>query len=370
MIMKILYIARSHLLKLFLISIFLTSCTGLSGVPKLLPERNLYTPGANGNVQASSSVLEIYFTKPESPHASEYKGGPDTKLAAAIDEARLSVDIAAYSLTLWSIRNALIHAHQRGVVVRMVMETDNLDSEEVQDIMAAGIPVVGDQREGLMHNKFVVIDQSQVWTGSMNFTVGGAYRDNNDLICIHSSKAAEDYTNEFEEMFVHHLFGPNVIADTPYPKLIIGGFQIEIYFSPDDGVASRLVELIKNANSSINFLAYSFTSDKLAAAIRERYQNGVKVSGVMDTAQVMSNQGGEFERFKQDGIDVVLDGNQTGLMHHKVMIIDRKIVITGSYNFSASAEENNDENVVIIFSPEIANQYLAEFSKIYSSSSQ
>ena len=58
------------------------------------------------------------------------------------------------------------------------------------------------------------------------------------------------------------------------------------------------------------------------------------------------------------------DGNP-GLMHHKVIIIDRSIVITGSYNFSASAEEVNDENLIVIFSPDIAAQYLAEFMRIY-----
>ena len=105
-------------------------------------------------------------------------------LAAAIDGARLSVDVAAYSLNLWSIRDTLIHAHQRGAVVRMVMESDNMDDLEVQDLMDAGIPVVGDQHEGLMHDKFVIVDRAEVWTGSMNYTVGEAYTDNNDLIRI------------------------------------------------------------------------------------------------------------------------------------------------------------------------------------------
>jgi phosphatidylserine/phosphatidylglycerophosphate/cardiolipin synthase-like enzyme len=52
-------------------------------------------------------------------------------------------------------------------------------------------------------------------------------------------------------------------------------------------------------------------------------------------------------------------------MHHKVMIIDRSIVITGSYNFSNSAEERNDENVVVIHNAEAAAQYLGEFQRVY-----
>ena len=100
----------------------------------------------------------------------------------------------------------------------MVMESDNMDNREVQRILDAGIPIVDDQHEGLMHNKFVVVDRSVVWTGSMNFTVGGAYKDNNNLVRIQSGKVAEDYTVEFEEMFSHHFFGPDVYAVTPYSK--------------------------------------------------------------------------------------------------------------------------------------------------------
>ena len=84
----------------------------------------------------------------------------------------------------------------------------------------------------------------------------------------------------------------------------------------------------------------------------------------MDDEQIISNQGTEYDAFMQAGLDVRRDGNP-GLMHHKVIIIDRSIVITGSYNFSASAETSNDENVVIIHSADAAGRYLAEFQRIY-----
>ncbi|MDO9348528.1 MAG: phospholipase D-like domain-containing protein, partial [Anaerolineales bacterium] len=229
---------------------------------------------------------------------------------------------------------------------------------------AAGIPILGDRREGLMHDKFVVIDRQEVWSGSMNFTTGGAYKDDNNLIRILSVEVALDYTTEFDEMFVDDKFGPATVADTPYPNPTIDGTPLEIYFSPDDGVAARLVELIQSAQESIYFLAYSFTSNDIGAAVIERAGAGVTVAGVMDAGQVNSNQGTEYDPFRQAGLDVRLDGS-AGLMHHKLFIIDGKIVITGSYNFSASAEERNDENVVIIFNPDVAAQYLTEFQRVY-----
>ncbi|KAF0107835.1 MAG: phospholipase D/Transphosphatidylase [Anaerolineaceae bacterium] len=308
--------------------------------------------------------LEIYFTSPSAPDASSYEGGPDEILAAAIDDAILSVDAASYSLNLWSIRDALIRAHRRGVVVRMIMESDNMDSDEVQDLLEAGIPIVGDQREGLMHDKFVIIDRSEVWTGSMNFTTNGAYEDNNNLLRLRSVQIAENYLTEFDEMFTGGFFGPAGEADTPFPRLTLDGTPVEIYYSPDDGVAARIVALVQAAQESIHFMAYSFTSDDIGGAIRERAQYGLIVSGVMDKGQVASNQGTEYDPFRQALLDVRLDGI-SGLMHHKVIIIDEQIVITGSYNFSASAETRNDENVVIIFDPEVAAQYMIEFRRVF-----
>ncbi len=312
--------------------------------------------------------FELYFTNPLSPVAKQKTGGPDGPLVAAIDQARLSIDAAIYSLSLDSVRNALIRAHDRGVQVRMVMESDNMDRSDPKKIIDAGIPVLGDRREGLMHDKFVVIDHSEVWTGSMNLTDGGAYTDNNNYIRIHSVKMAEDYTREFNQMFMNDKFGPDKTSGTPNPRVTIDGVPIDIYFAPEDHVANSLLDLINNAQQSIYFLAYSFTSDPLAEAIRARAGAGVTVKGVMDDGQIKSNIGTEYDPFLQAGLDVRKDGNTAGLMHHKVMILDSGIVITGSYNFTGSAEERNDENLLVIYDPQIAAQYLAEFQRVYAQS--
>jgi phosphatidylserine/phosphatidylglycerophosphate/cardiolipin synthase-like enzyme len=139
---------------------------------------------------------------------------------------------------------------------------------------------------------------------------------------------------------------------------------METYFSPEDLVAGHILAIIQNANESIYFLAYSFTADDLGAAIRQRAAEGLPVAGVMEDGQINSNQGSEYDSFLQAGMDVRRDGND-GQMHDKVIIIDRSIVITGSYNFTASAAEQNDENVVIIHDPAIASQYMEEFQHIF-----
>ena len=306
---------------------------------------------------------ELYFPAPIHPDADSLRGGPDRRLASAIDDARLSVDLAVYSFSLWSIRDAILDALHRGVQVRIVMESSNRDRDVPQELTGAGITILGDRREGLMHDKFVIIDRSELWIGSMNFTIGGGYKDNNNLMRIHSQKIIENYQTEFNEMFEDDHFGPDTVSDTPNPVTFVNGTMIETYFSPDDGVADVIVDLISNADESIYFMAYSFTSDPISEAIQARAAEGVTVAGVMDYSQMRSNQGGEYDTFAQAGYDVHTDGID-GLMHHKVFIIDEQIVITGSYNFSRSAEERNDENILVFYNTDIAEEFLKEFERV------
>jgi len=313
---------------------------------------------------SGESWYSLSFTDPNAPDADSYRGGPDEALAEAIDRARLSVDVAAYEFGLPSLRQALINAHRRGVEVRVVTDSSSMDYEELQDLIDAGIPVLGDRRESLMHDKFVVIDRQEVWTGSMNLTSSDTYHNRNNLLRLESSQAAENFTTEFEEMFVDDLFGQDTRRKTPYPEFTVEGTWIEIFFSPDDGTARHLVELLSSAQESIDFLAFSFTSDDLADAILERAAAGVRVRGVMDAGQAESNTGSEFDTFRQAGLDVRLDQNH-GKMHHKVLIVDGKIVVTGSYNFTSSAERRNDENTVILYQEAIARHFMEEFQRIY-----
>ena len=346
---------------LFIMALLMPLITGCD--EKRLPE---LTPSASpGESEGDLDAwFRIYFTDPNSPTAESYRGGPDTRLVTAIEEARVSVDAAIYDLNLWSLRDALTKAFRRGLAVRLVIESDNQDEPEIQDLKAAGIPILGDRREGLMHNKFVVIDRSQVWTGSMNFTTSDGYLNDNNLIQVRSVDLAEDYTIEFDEMFKDDMFGTDILSRTPHPELVVEGVPLEVYFSPDDGVAGHLVDLIRSAEQSIYFMAFSFTSDVLANTILERAKNGVIVAGVMEESQVESNSGTDYDRFRQAGLDIRLDGNPRN-MHHKVILIDDKIVVTGSYNFSNSAETINDENVLVIYDPRIADQFMGEFERVF-----
>ena len=271
----------------------------------------------------SNSWYSLYFT-----HPGEAGTGlaVESALVDSIISADESIDLALYSFSLPTIADALIAAHLRGVPVRLVMEADNMDSYQVNRLLAAGIPIQGDSSEGLMHNKFVIIDDREVWTGSLNLTITGAQEDANNLIRLTSPELALNYSIEFEAMFVKGLFGDQHWPDTPYPLLSIDGTVLEAYFPPNDGASIRLVELINEADESVIFLASNFTSDPLSQALLLAKLRGVTVSGLMDADNAVSDTGSDYQLMLNAGIPLVLD-NDPGSMHHKVLIIDHAIVV-------------------------------------------
>ena len=282
----------------------------------------------------------------------------------AIDGAQSRADLAVYDIDLLSVARALLRAQERGVRVRVVTDTDNAGNPAVNLLRGAGIPVRGDEREALMHDKFVVLDGREVWAGSMNLTENDAYRNNNNLLRIRSPEAASVFTAEFEEMFTDGLFGAASPDRPPAAALNLESGPVEILFAPEDHVQSRILEEIRGATTSIHFLAFSFTSDEIAAALKERAAHGVAVEGVFETQQVHSNTGAEFAPLRDAGLDVRLDANPRN-MHHKVILIDGRVVITGSYNFTGSAETRNDEDLLILRNSWLAGEYEREFQQIF-----
>ncbi len=335
----------------------------LSGPGPAVPSPTAAPEGALAET-TPGAAWQVFFTHPQDPASRTLRGGPDAALAKAIAQAAQSVDLAAHDLDLWSIRDALLQAARNGVPVRVVAESHNLDRPEFHALRAAEIPVVGDGREGLMHHKFAIIDGYEVWTGSMNFTLNGAYRNDNNLLRLRSTRLAADFTTEFEEMFRGHHFGPDALANTPYPRVSLDGVPVEVYFAPDDHPLVRLLDLVRQAHKRVCFLAFNFTDDDLAAELLALHQRGVPVRGVFEAQQVASSTGNEYPHLRQAGLAVRLDGNPYN-MHHKVFVIDDRWVVTGSYNFTRSAEERNDEALLIFDSPTLAATYMAEFERVW-----
>jgi phosphatidylserine/phosphatidylglycerophosphate/cardiolipin synthase-like enzyme len=312
---------------------------------------------------APAGPVAVFFSRPQ-VFDGEYAGGPDEILAGAIDAAAEKIDIASYDFDLLSLARALLRAKNRGVAVRIVVDSDNWSNEALDLLRGEGIPVAGDGRDGLMHDKFVVIDGREVWAGSMNLTVNDAYRNDNNLLRIRSAELARIFTAEFEEMFAAKKFGSSSPSGKAQPAVQAGAGTIEALFAPDEPVASRVIREIRAARTSIHFLAFSFTSGAIASAMLDRLPDGLALFGVLEGTQARSNSGAQFGALAAGGATVHLDANPRN-MHHKVIILDGRIVIAGSYNFTASAENKNDEDLLILDNPELAAAFEAEFRRIF-----
>ncbi len=137
---------------------------------------------------------------------------------------------------------------------------------------------------------------------------------------------------------------------------------VQAYFSPDDDVESVISYWVERANNSIEIAMYTFTSSRLAQSLIDVARRGVNVKIILEKNNV--NQYSRYMILKSNGIEVRLDSNPS-LMHNKFCIIDDEIVITGSYNWTKAAREENDENIVLIYCRELADLYHGEFHEMW-----
>jgi phosphatidylserine/phosphatidylglycerophosphate/cardiolipin synthase-like enzyme len=307
----------------------------------------LFTIFAHSNI-----FIKPYFSQTSGRY---YKKGVDRYIIRDIDSATLSIDMAMYLLTNRYITKALIDAHNRGVKVRVVTDDKKSNSKRYRELKRAGIVVQddGDSR-ALMHNKILIIDHQITWISSGNYTVYAFYRNHDNFLRIDKREISKYYRDKFSR-----LYSGDGEPVKPYLSK-----NLEIYFAPDMDIQKRLLARINHAKDSIYFLAYAFTNQQISKALVAAHNRGVDVKGVFDKAQNNYQKYSQYRYLKSKGIPVKLDKNRYKL-HHKVMIIDSKTVVVGSYNFTHRANNANAENVIIIKDSDIASQYIGEFEKIY-----
>ncbi|HOH50741.1 MAG TPA: phospholipase D-like domain-containing protein [Candidatus Hydrogenedentes bacterium] len=330
----------------------------LTAVPAPAPVRAPATPTAAAPPEASAPAVEALFFPADRADAA----GPHTRLLGALAGARESALCAWYDLDLPEAADVLVDLHRRGVRTALVTEYDHRDRAPLRRVREAGVPVVFDNGSGLMHDKFCVIDGRTVWTGSVNVTANGFFRNDNHALLVVSPELAASYAAEFDEMFTRRMFGAGPCLPTPRRGVTAGGVRIECLFSPDDGVAEALRAFVRGARTRVDFMAFSFTSEGLAEELAGRLAAGVAVRGVFERRGAGSPSSRD-EWLAVRGAEILLDGNP-GAMHHKVIVVDGAAVAAGSYNFSESAEKRNDENMLIVHDPGVAGQFLREMDRV------
>ena len=244
-----------------------------------------------------------------------------------------------------------------------VLRTKNADvlvhEENYKSDLHDGFKVVS--TPNLMHNKFCILDENIVITGSTNPTNNGLDKNFNNLVVIQSNYLARNYLQEFEEIKSQRTRQNVKHNPTVYKYIAHNDYLIENYFCPEDNCEKHVLEELSKAQESVRVMAFSFTSDaigEMLVSLSER----IDVSVLMENRQL--NDYSEYNTLLSGGVPTRLRESD-GLLHHKVFIIDESTVILGSYNPTKNGNERNDENIVIIHDRELTWPFVEEFFRLW-----
>lgn len=328
----------------------------------------------------SAQDIRVYFNQSVDHNASLFTDAQtsahlDDTLCKYIDLANYTLDIAVWDNGNDHIVDCINSAYERGVQVRYI--TSSNASNSALSGLNSGIPVLernAGVTSNVMHNKFVIIDQTWLLTGSMNFNDGAIFNDYNNLVLIYNPAMCGNYTTEFQEMWgstgpmyntATSKFGPDKTDNTLH-SLSVGGVTVESYFSPTDQTTSHIIEAIDAADYTLDIALFTFINNDLSDAVIAAHDRGVLVRCIIENSGYI---GSEYNNLLSAGIEVFSHAGEPYDFHHKYCIIDAKhtdsdpVVVTGSHNWTNSAEDEYDENTLIIHDPLIAWQYTEEFSQ-------
>jgi phosphatidylserine/phosphatidylglycerophosphate/cardiolipin synthase-like enzyme len=287
-----------------------------------------------------SRDIEVYFCP---------RDNCGERLVNFISNAKTSVHCALFDLEIEGVISALAEK-SKYLDVKLVVDGDNLD-----ELNGRGIRF--DDSKQFTHNKFCVVDGNAVWTGSFNPTYNGANYNNNNVVVFYSKYLAENYEDEFTELWnLNFGSGKRVKNSVVY----LNNIKIENFFCPEDYCEARIANTLNKAKHSVRFMIFTFTSEPIGDALL--FLEDVDIKGIFEKRQ--RGRYSQFERLKDFGLDVWFDSNPK-TMHHKVFIVDEKIVITGSYNPTNAANTKNDENILVIYDKGIARKFLDEFNYLW-----
>lgn len=344
----------------------------------------------NGSVSTSNHI-KIYFNKPVNTSVSSGTNAvylnscADDTLIAYINRAKFTIDVAVYNYiqtgAISNIATAINNAYTRGVHIRWIY--DGGSSNSGLSSLNSNIHTLGSPTStgyGIMHNKFAIIDANSttasdaiVWTGSTNWNDEQFNTDINNVVIIQNQPLAQAYTTEFNEMWggtgltpntTNSKFGPDKTDNTPH-SFTIDGKTVELYFSPSDGTNSHIQSTINSANSDLFFGVYTFTDNTDANLIKTKINSGIYCAGIMDQYSQSFAAYTTLNPVMGNSLKIYTQSNS--IFHSKYVIVDAcdvtsdPQVLTGSHNWTVSADTQNDENTLIIHDATTANIYYQSF---------
>jgi phosphatidylserine/phosphatidylglycerophosphate/cardiolipin synthase-like enzyme len=372
------------------------------------------------------SAIQVYFNHNQS-EGKEYlesyrnivRNGDNLEaiMIEQINSANKSLDIAVQEINLSQLARAIVAKKEQGIKVRIVMENNyNLSLNQLNNnhglsiLKTANIPIIDDREDGskgsgLMHHKFIVIDGKKVVTGSANFTLSDIHGDFNNLetrgnanhlLVIDSPELAKVFTQEFNYLWgdgvgkkQDSLFGLKKPDRSPI-TLNIGNTTLRVKFSPTSPTKSwyntsngLIANTLQSANNSLDLALFVFSDQGIANTLQKKSLQGVEIKALIDPnfAYQYYSEGLDLlgvalpfkckyqphnnpwkNPIKTIGIPTLKKGDK---LHHKFGLMDNYTIITGSHNWSKAANHTNDETLLIIYNPLIAQHFRREFDQLY-----
>jgi phosphatidylserine/phosphatidylglycerophosphate/cardiolipin synthase-like enzyme len=418
-----------------------------------------WLPGSNAQSLPQHPHIQVFMNQnPANRYTDPYRNitregdNLEQVLIDTIGQAKQTIDLAIQELRLPNLAQALVDAQNRGVRVRLILENQysrpwsEYTFDEVKDfnsrrreayneflkfvdtnrdgtvvaseweardallkLRKANIPWLDDTADGskgsgLMHHKFMVIDNQVVVVTSANFTLSDIHGDfsnpdsrgnANNLLKISHGELAGLFGQEFQLMWgdgpggkTDSLFG----VQKPSRKIayfVLDNAQIRLKFSPDrksgaweQSSNGLIATVLSGAQQSVSMALFVYSDPRIGTILQHRHENNINIRVLLDsqfayrkyssalnmwgfvsTADCQLGDGTPWaKRLTTVGVPSLNSGDK---LHHKFAVLDENMVITGSHNWTNAANYNNDETVLVVQSPIVAAHFQREFERLY-----
>ncbi|EMO90092.1 phospholipase D-like domain-containing protein [Leptospira noguchii] len=299
--------------------------------------------------------VETHFSFPGRYVPTFKKRNVRDKILKLIESAQFSIDLWIYSFDDLEILNALKSANARGVTIQILADPEKEYSIELKSL---GLFQKW-EKSGLQHSKILIVDRKKVFLGSGNFTWYGLENDLNGYVSF------DLFDSEIQNFYS--------FLDENFISLSIPPF--EFYISPAKGrlIQNLILREVDRSQNEIKYLIFDHFDSVLTSRLALADLRGIKVKGIYDSPV---DAEGKFlaNVFRNPGSEIAGDGNDEtisldsfgkgGLLHHKTMILDNQVLISGSYNFSMSARDKNREILFKTKDPYLIDSYSKEWERV------
>lgn len=321
------------------------------------------------------------------------------RILEEINQAQNSIEIAMYAFSSLALKEALYEADKRGVKVKIITDARK---EENHQMFFADAPksierIVPSNQSTLMHHKFTIIDRGfsnqRLVFGAYNWTDLQEKYDPSFITITSNTELVASFGREFDRLSLGFI-GRSKFETENYSawdlSLSAPTGDYEVWFSPGktgDSIKGRLLDLVRNAETSLKIMIWDFTDEDLAVEIIRRARYGLDVKIVTDTWN-FNNEHSVFhylleakERYNLDNFNLVLDhasgdviiaaaGDEIDssfdpFLHHHLMIVDDEIALFGTNNWSHSGAFSNDESIMVTNDKTVVNNFLFSFDRHY-----